>query len=63
MGHRQKKAKDPSERSPHRGSPGAPADANIRDEQGTDPRLRPFIVAMANAIIKDMLREQEEEPR
>jgi hypothetical protein len=33
----------------------------ISDKRATDPRLRPFIVAMANAIIKDMLREQREQ--
>ncbi|HEY2510106.1 MAG TPA: hypothetical protein VGI39_04600 [Polyangiaceae bacterium] len=29
-------------------------------ETKADPRLRPFVVAMANAIIKDMLREKKE---
>jgi hypothetical protein len=36
---------------------------DIGDKRRTDPRLRPFIVAMANAIIKDMLRERKEETR
>jgi hypothetical protein len=34
--------------------------AHTSEKGNSDPRLRPFIVAMANAIIKDMLREQEE---
>jgi len=38
-------------------------DGNISEKKGTDPRLRPFIVAMANAIIKDMLREQQEKAK
>ena len=29
-------------------------------ETKSDPRLRPFVIAMANAIIKDMLREKRE---
>jgi len=29
-------------------------------KETVDPQLRPFVVAMANAIIKDMLREQRE---
>jgi hypothetical protein len=36
---------------------------DIGDKRTTDPRLRPFIVAMANAIIKDMLRGRKEETR
>jgi hypothetical protein len=31
--------------------------------QPVDPRLRPFINAMANAIIADMAREQKERSR
>jgi hypothetical protein len=38
-------------------------DENISEKRRTDPRLRPFVVAMANAIIKDMLREQKEGSR
>ena len=60
MGRRQTKAKIPPVPARPRGSPGAPTDANIGDERRPDPRLRPFVVAMANAIIKDMLREQRE---
>ena len=30
-----------------------------REDQVVDPRLRPFIVAIANAIIRDILRERE----
>jgi hypothetical protein len=38
-------------------------DEDISEKRRTDPRLRPFVVAMANAIIKDMLRERKEEAR
>jgi hypothetical protein len=34
--------------------------SKISDKREIDPHLRPFIVSVANAIIKDMLREQKE---
>lgn len=36
------------------------AHSRERPKEVTDPRLGPFVIAMANAIIKDMLREQKE---
>ncbi len=34
--------------------------SKISHKREVDPHLRPFIVSMANAIIKDMLRKQKE---
>jgi len=58
MGRRTSRVREPeSQRSPLDGA------LEIGDKRRTNPQLRPFIVAMANAIIKDMLREQKEEKR